>query len=574
MPEPFFISVEWIPLLWKKLMAIRDARATELASIGDTFGDPSELAKYYVQPRCQHPNPADYHEEEPGSVARSPVFDTLNDFLARKFTTRADGKNQLFILSDAGMGKTSLLVMLKLVHLNGFWPPDYHCTLLKLGSDSLEKIRRIPDRSQTVLLLDALDEDPEAWDRVEDRLKEILSETDNFRRVIISCRTQFFPESGSDPFKNLGRVTVGSRFCPIIYLSLFDDHQIEEYLAKRFPDTWFEKVFRRRNEKGLRSESIVLKMESLRFRPLLLAHVEDILDSTAPVWNEYTTYDALLTAWLTREERKSNGRVNAAELFKACTAIAEEMQIKGERHFSRKRLQTLLSKQPELEQLSLINLGGRSLLNRNSRGDYRFSHYTIQEFLMAKAVLQAALRDRTASFRNTDQISSFVALGILAGVNAADLSLVSAFVGSLSDPALLRKVSSALGWDSYAVIAAAIRSAANDVKVLLDIGAPLRAGDTMILDALAEVKRRGLNVAVGSGWIDSAENADEWREALQKIGITLVLPGQPPSSVWLKIAHESVGRSGVRGLFEIDQHRLVNRTSDDSDARRYRFPVS
>lgn len=70
------------------------------------------------------------------------------------------GHTQLFILSDAGMGKTSLLLMLKLAHLFSFWPKRYNCLLLKLGPDTLERLRAHPNKGDTVLLLDALDEDP------------------------------------------------------------------------------------------------------------------------------------------------------------------------------------------------------------------------------------------------------------------------------------------------------------------------------------------------------------------------------------------------------------------------------
>jgi|GEM_PF-6070949 len=42
-----------------------------------------------------------------------------------------------------------------------------------------------------------------------------------------------------------------------------------------FPNIWFDKLFRRRNGKFVISKNIILKMESLRFRPLLLSHVED-----------------------------------------------------------------------------------------------------------------------------------------------------------------------------------------------------------------------------------------------------------------------------------------------------------
>jgi hypothetical protein len=553
--EPLFIAPPWLDVVSEEIGKLRSTREREFASLTDTFGDPEELARCYVQPKCQHANPADEHEEEPSSEVRSPVFDTLNLFLTKKFVTKPNGRNQLFVLSDAGMGKTSILVMLKLMQLNALWPPDHECVLLRLSVETLEQIATIQARGKTTLLLDALDEDPEAWGRLDDRLRELLVETDSFRRVIISCRTQFFPESGSDPFKNRGRITIGGRVCPLIYLSPFEDEHIKEYLTKRFPDTWLEKLVRIRNERARKSEDIVLSMESLRFRPLVLAHIEDILDSDASlVWNEYTTYEAVLRAWLMREEGKPGARVEAKKLYAACASVAEEMQVSGRRHFSRKRLETLLAEQ-DLEQISYLEFGGRSLLARNSKGQYRFSHYTIQEFLIAHGVLNASLRHGTAAFRNTDQIARFVALGILADVVPVDVTLVASFIGSVSDPGLLRKVSKKLGWDSYAVIAGAVKASADEINGMIDASDPPTPGDLIILDALSEARQRNVAVAVVSwGIVDN-----RWLVEVQARGLTFSSELGKGKSAWFNISGGCVGWNGVKGLYEIDQHRLVQR---------------
>jgi len=64
----------------------------------------------------------------------------------------------LFILGDAGMGKTSLLLMLKLMDLGGFWPKKFTSYLHKLNEFTLETISKIENKKSTILLLDALDE--------------------------------------------------------------------------------------------------------------------------------------------------------------------------------------------------------------------------------------------------------------------------------------------------------------------------------------------------------------------------------------------------------------------------------
>ncbi|MDS4031748.1 MAG: formylglycine-generating enzyme family protein [Candidatus Contendobacter sp.] len=389
-----FVSMDWIKPLVKKLKAIRDDRIQEINRIADTFGDPKELARYYVEPKCQHHNPADYHEDEASiSYVKTPAFTTINEFLNKEVAIR-DGRTQLFVLADAGMGKTSLLVMLKLTHLLAFWPPGYDCLLLKLGPDTLELVRKHSDKAKTVLLLDALDEDPTAWGHIEQRLIELLQETTHFRRVLISCRTQFFPETGADPFGNPGRVTVGGFICPMIFLSLFDDHQVHEYLCKRFPDPWHYGLTGRRHPSWLRAEQLLNSMRSLRFRPLLLAYIQDLLDASRSKWDEYAIYDTLTETWLLREVSKlarQGIKLNKEGLWTSCTAVAVYLQSLGKRLLSQVELRDLVAEMPAIAHIEQLDFGGRSLMNRTSDREYRFSHYSTQEFLVVHAIVERQL---------------------------------------------------------------------------------------------------------------------------------------------------------------------------------------
>ncbi len=397
-PVTTYISASWLKPLWKKLKAIRGEREQEVQRIANEFVEPYDLARFYVEPNCQHHNPSDHLEDkEPRAAIKSPVFKTINDFLEGEYAVTEGGRNQMFILSDAGMGKTSLLVMLKLTQLTRFWTRQHHCELLKLGGDTLPRVQALPAPGSTVLLLDALDEDITAWGKIEHRLLEILTHTSKFRRVIISCRTQFFPETAADTFANPGRVKLGGFVCPMLFLSLFDNAQVEKYLDKRYPDTWVH--WFQANTKREKAQRSVEKMKDLRCRPMLLAHIEDLVESTVTDWTEYGVYEALVQAWLDREETKfhKQGRddITAASLFHASVLVAEQMRRNRSRFLTEAQLDQQMINHPELKQLTEIKFGGRSLLNRNAVGDYRFSHFSIQEFLEAEQVMQAgAHQDR------------------------------------------------------------------------------------------------------------------------------------------------------------------------------------
>ncbi|VFM97812.1 MAG: hypothetical protein BECKG1743D_GA0114223_104612 [Candidatus Kentron sp. G] len=252
-PTTSFLSIASLPKLVKGLLPLanrladsRDKRTEELRAMGDTFGSPFDLARFYVEPSCQDFNPAEHDEDNhPAVAARAPVFATIDSFLREDYPLLADGSRQMFILSDAGMGKTSLLMMIKLNQLMAFWPRGFDCLLLKIGADTLKTVESHPDKANTVLLLDALDEDPLAWGGTKERVLALLAATTHYRRVLISCRTQFFPDTEPDPFGRPTRVRMGNYTCPVKFLSLFDDGQVAGYLAgvtrppRRLSNQWY-----------------------------------------------------------------------------------------------------------------------------------------------------------------------------------------------------------------------------------------------------------------------------------------------------------------------------------------------
>lgn len=163
-------------------------------------------------------------------------------------------------------------------------------------------------------------------------------------------------------------------------MSPFDDEKVAAYLHKRFPlDGDHDNA-----ERQTRSVDILKKSGSLRFRPFLLSHIEDLLNSNRTEWDELTTYDELVSVWLRREVRKNaDYNFSDRDLFFACMFLAVKMQETGVRHFTSNALKKAIRQVPIFESISHIEYGSKSLLNRTSEGDYRFSHFSIQEFLVS-----------------------------------------------------------------------------------------------------------------------------------------------------------------------------------------------
>jgi formylglycine-generating enzyme required for sulfatase activity len=380
----FFNSVarnKWIPLLRGKLKQICMERKKELNDINKImFGDPLELAQYYVEPDCQEMNPA-VRRMEDEMVAKQPIMLKINQFFKQKVFH--DGSNQLVILSDAGMGKSALLVMLKLMHLTNLWHQDFACVLKKLGRGSIKEMKAIKNQRDTILLLDSLDEDPKAHGRAKDRLLDLLEVSQPFAKVIITCRTQFFPPGEKHEMELPGQVCVGPYRCYSKYLSFFNNPKVYDYLAKRFPKRFLGLATDQKKIGD--AKTIIAKMGTLRCRPMLLSCIEDLMASTSITKgaSEYCIFNALFDSWLRREQTKKPDLI-LADLHDACVILAVWMQIRNKRDISEAELHWLIEEIAMVRTIAQIDMKGRPLLNRNSDGDYRFSHYAIQEFCVAK----------------------------------------------------------------------------------------------------------------------------------------------------------------------------------------------
>lgn len=397
----FILTKNWLPQLYDKFIEIRKTREDEINATSDIFGDLLALSKEYVEPDCQQFNPAD-DDEQDSNIIRIPAFTYLQNTFFNG-VKEGGGKNQLLILSDAGMGKTSLLSILWMSYINSFWPKKYNCSLLKLGSSTLKEIKLIKNQKNHILLLDGLDEDPLSWGDTEKRIRNLLQASENFYRVIITCRTQFF-SGGRDPFDRRGRLEVSGYICPVIYLSLFSKDQVDKYLKQRFKvkslDSKLEKI-----------STLIDKMGNLRFRPMLLSHAEDLLASENQKWTEYNVYEALILAWLHRERRKKvweklDSPPSTEELFSVTTNVAYTLQKNGSSTLSKEEFMFLVEKDKSAEIINYLDIGGRSFFNKNSKGEFRFSHFSVQEFLLTRSVIFKRFK-KEKSIKGTNQILRF-----------------------------------------------------------------------------------------------------------------------------------------------------------------------
>lgn len=359
--------------------------------------------QFYVRPSCSATDPS--CEAEPAQALITPresLFRVLDRFL-RESTSK---RKHLLLLADSGMGKTSFL-------LNYFAASDggraarrrsiYLISLASLNCDDL--IDAIPeaDRRGIDLFLDALDEDQKAYGRVRERVAELIRRCHQFKSVVITCRTQFFTSDDEIPVET-GLYKVG----PVpaneskaysfrrLYLSPFDDDQIAEYLKNRYPGLL--NVGRRRA-----AREIVDKIPSLAVRPMLLAHLPDIMDLRSDIEFPVDLYEAMVRAWLVRESTWVAPDILRVFSEKLALDLYFNREGRGAESILPDEL-AVLAKEWGIN-LDLGQLTGRSLLNRTSDGRYKFAHRSIMEFFVAEFLVGG---DVGAPVEITDQIAQFV----------------------------------------------------------------------------------------------------------------------------------------------------------------------
>ena len=352
---------------------------------------PSEIKNY-----VKNYIPAYFQEEEPSNDRREELQKSIErkkllPFLLKEALSLDKDDKYIAILADSGMGKTTLLINLYILYrkqreikrpLNVEYFP-----LADPGTEQL--IADLPNKYETLLLLDGFDEDIKAIGRQEERLRELIVLTEPFRKIILTSRTHFFTNKEREP-NETGIQTYGNELEPLrfrkIYLSLFNDHDVKRYLRKRYVG-----FFTRKRRKA---SKIVNRSPSLMARPMLLNSIDDLLRGKSSYDFSFQIYNQLLEAWSLREAKKRNIRTKnkmqfetfQKELFQFSKNLTldvyQKRDIYGGLHVPIEDLS-----QPDNELFTQDDLQTRSFLSRNDLY-YRFSHRSIMEYFLAKYLFE------------------------------------------------------------------------------------------------------------------------------------------------------------------------------------------
>lgn len=376
----------------------RQSRAVKRVPVGDFLPLAVRSAlHYYVEHEVSAIDPAGREGDRATLGPREPLFRLLDRTLYH-----TDDKQYLLLLGDSGMGKTTAL--LNYYSHNAKRKDAYPITIFSLRTGGVEaKIESVQDKSNTVLLLDALDEDPTAIADHTARVHQLLSLGQQFRAVVISCRSQFFLSS-EEITKDTGVARIHHRalgepaeyLLMKFYLCPFSMRQIKTYLRKRYP---FPMWLQRKN-----ASKVIEHVSDLSARPMLLAYLDDLVRSGTTVANISDAYRAIVEQWLLREKPLV---ADSSALLQFSKKLAVELYLG---RATRGGEQAPASEIVGLAHhwgipLDRWQLTGRSLLTRDAADQFRFAHRSFLEYLFVVSFLEGDVRCLQALW--TDQMLAF-----------------------------------------------------------------------------------------------------------------------------------------------------------------------
>lgn len=363
--------------------------------------------RYFIRTSCTNVDPGKEAEIRHALTAtREDLFQVTERFIEEDTPI-----HHMLVLADSGTGKTTFSLNYYAYNESKPARKRHQIAVLPLGHPNADElIQKILDAENqfpaenTNLFLDALDEDTNAIEDHIGRLQELMEKCRDFRRVIITCRTQFFKRDEEIP-PDTGIVRFGPRRAGQkavyefrkIYIAPFDDDDIRRYIARRYP-IWRYPIRR----KALKT---ALKIPMLSVRPMLLAHIPDLIDEGRNFHHVTELYEIMVEAWLERE----SDWIPKETLLDFSERVAIDIFAKREERD--------MERIPYDELCELIagcglaepnwKFTGRSLLNRDAEGNFKFAHRSIMEFLFVRRFVQLPMEQRPI-LEWTEQMKAFL----------------------------------------------------------------------------------------------------------------------------------------------------------------------
>ncbi|KQT34145.1 NACHT domain-containing NTPase [Methylophilus sp. Leaf414] len=370
-------------------------KSHESRKLCESFSDKDfeEAGKNYIEPNGASIDPSNYDDLRALVPVKQPIMAAIDDAINNTIS-----KKLILILADSGMGKTTFLLNYALRKFG----QRKRISLVSLSrTNALAQIAKVQNQRDTILLLDAFDEDTKAIDDIQTRISEILESAQNFSNVIMTCRTQFFIQDSEIPLETVlpksGPKRAGqSGFYEWqkIYLLPFNEEQISKFIYSVIP---FYNWGTRKKAKAL-----VRKIPELAARPMLLNLIPEIASRKIQIDNIWDLYEFMVSQWAEREK----GWIGKKELISISKSLAFDIfsnrASRGTERININDLNTVFKDDFTKHGIESWQFRSRSLLNRDSEGNYKFAHRSIMEYFFVLDFIDG--NDEAAKYKWTDMM--------------------------------------------------------------------------------------------------------------------------------------------------------------------------
>lgn len=341
------------------------------------YDEPTVLraAKFYVPLKCQALPP------DKRSAVKKDLTQTILQFYHHKTQFRL-----LFLLADPGMGKTCFALNFYTLIQKLPAKKTHPLVLIPLNSKNADQmIMAVPDKNNTILFLDGLDEDAKAFLNPSERIIQLIETTKNFKKVIITGSVNFMPEykyksiqKGYEIILNQQTEENNLYKFQIIYIPQMAYSRAQKILS-RMLSAWKSNV-----------KASILKYiysNSDGVTPLTLGYLPDILPEQPTLLSKTYLFENIIKNWIHQQHHWPNKAELNYFLRKVAANIFLNRFIREEEVIWADELKTKL----EEWKISVYPFkeDAFSLIYKCPQGSLKFTHRLFMEYLFIRQLLSA-----------------------------------------------------------------------------------------------------------------------------------------------------------------------------------------
>ena len=339
-----------------------------------------QSTSYYIEPTCIIQNDSNFQYKE------MKTFSVLDDYFYKDNLN----SNKMLIIADAGMGKTSLLInyfmynfkLLNMKRLLKFYFVPLKIYIIPLGPSNVNKeIDLIEDKENTIICLDAFDEDFEAIDKYPERLKHLIEITGMFKNIIVTCRKNFFDNEDIAIFLkefDFRKLTIKS----------FQEKDVNRYISKHY--NFFQQE---EKNKAFKLKDELYKKDKLEYSPMVISNIPKLIDKFEKnrQCTIYDLYSLMLEKHIERIYERVDDvvqrwtHINKYSLEQFFNTLAYDMYKNNLFAISeidfKDKLYSYVEKNEVMRTALLDSITDNFLLEKTTNNCYQFIHLTILEFL-------------------------------------------------------------------------------------------------------------------------------------------------------------------------------------------------